>query len=58
MRAIRIVQSAYQLAAFRRLDRLVPGCQWHLLGAEGLLPPPIREFLTDLISRNAAPARP
>ncbi|MFE7182102.1 hypothetical protein [Streptomyces erythrochromogenes] len=36
----------------------VPGCQWHLLGAEGLLPPPVRELLKDLISRDTAPARP
>ncbi|MFG2230528.1 hypothetical protein ACGFNX_10975 [Streptomyces sp. NPDC048723] len=44
----------YQLGEFRRLDSLVPGCQWHLLGAEGMLPPPTRELLQDLIGRNAA----
>ncbi|MFF8610964.1 hypothetical protein ACF06X_34220 [Streptomyces sp. NPDC015346] len=48
----------YQQAQFRLLDHLVPGCQWHLLDTEGLLPPPTREFLKDLISRNTAPARP
>lgn len=46
----------YQLGGFRRLDRLVPGCQWHLLGAEGMMPPPTRELLQDLIGRNAVPA--
>ncbi|MCY0945667.1 hypothetical protein [Streptomyces antarcticus] len=48
----------YQLGEFQRLDRLVPGCQWHLLGAEGMLPPPIRELLQDFISQNAAPTTP
>ncbi|MFE5713437.1 hypothetical protein ACFQ7J_21810 [Streptomyces sp. NPDC056501] len=48
----------YQLAEFRRLDRLIPGCQWHLLAAEGLTPPPVREHLQDLISRHAPPAGP
>lgn len=43
----------YQLGEYRRLDRLVPGCQWHLLAAEGMMPPPTRELLQDLISRNA-----
>ncbi|WP_051779490.1 hypothetical protein [Streptomyces sp. NRRL S-241] len=43
----------YQLGEYRRLDRLVPGCQWHLLATDGLLPPPIRELLQDLINRNA-----
>ncbi|MEU9033324.1 hypothetical protein AB0D45_00130 [Streptomyces sp. NPDC048352] len=42
----------YQLGEYRRLDRLVPGCQWHLLAIEGLMPPPTRELLQDLISRN------
>ncbi|GGQ17802.1 hypothetical protein GCM10010215_48250 [Streptomyces virginiae] len=42
----------YQFGEFRRLDRLLPGCQWHLLAAEGLMPPPTREPLQDLISRN------
>ncbi|MEW1699359.1 MULTISPECIES: hypothetical protein [unclassified Streptomyces] len=42
----------YQLGEYRRLDRLVPGCQWHLLATDGLLPPPIRELLQDLINRN------
>ncbi|MFD8577995.1 MULTISPECIES: hypothetical protein [Streptomyces] len=42
----------YQLGEFRRLDRLLPGCQWHLPAAEGLMPPPTRELLQDLISRN------
>ncbi|MFE5489028.1 hypothetical protein ACFQ7Z_03550 [Streptomyces virginiae] len=43
----------YQVGEYRRLDRLVPGCQWHLLATEGLMPPPTRELLQDLISRNA-----
>ncbi|MFJ5074000.1 hypothetical protein ACIP8Z_05235 [Streptomyces sp. NPDC088553] len=43
----------YQLEEFQRLDRLVPGCQWHLLATDGLMPPPVREHLQDLISRNA-----
>ncbi|MFI8449873.1 hypothetical protein [Streptomyces erythrochromogenes] len=34
----------------------VPDCQWYFLGAEEL-PPPIRELLKDLISRDTAPAR-
>ncbi|MFJ8165942.1 hypothetical protein ACIRBY_34195 [Streptomyces sp. NPDC096136] len=42
----------YQLGEYRRLDRLVPGCQWHLLATEGLLPPPTCELLQDLISRS------
>ncbi|MDX3537526.1 hypothetical protein PV721_24770 [Streptomyces sp. MB09-01] len=45
----------YQLAEFQRLDHLVPGCHWHLLDAEGMMPPPTRELLQDLISRNASP---
>ncbi|MFC8176694.1 hypothetical protein [Streptomyces sp. NPDC057325] len=44
----------YQLGEYRRLDRLVPGCQWHLLATEGLLPPPVREQLQDLIGRDAS----
>ncbi|MFF3013831.1 hypothetical protein [Streptomyces sp. NPDC057939] len=43
----------YQLGEYRRLDDLAPGCRWHLLATEGLMPPPIRELLQDLISRNA-----
>ncbi|MFG2989140.1 hypothetical protein ACGFZK_07535 [Streptomyces sp. NPDC048257] len=43
----------YQLGEFQRLDHLVPGCQSHLLDTEGLMPPPTRELLQDLISRNA-----
>ncbi|MFJ4880829.1 hypothetical protein ACIP93_37255 [Streptomyces sp. NPDC088745] len=43
----------YQVGEYRRLDRLVPGCQWHLLAAEGLMPPPTRELLQDFISRSA-----
>ncbi|WP_329619082.1 hypothetical protein OG357_00025 [Streptomyces sp. NBC_01255] len=43
----------YQLREFQRLDHLVPGCQWHLLDTEGLMPLPTRELLQDLISRNA-----
>ncbi|MFB7178470.1 hypothetical protein ACFCYI_12265 [Streptomyces sp. NPDC056257] len=43
----------FQLGGLQRLDDLVPGCQWHLLGTEGLMPPPVRELLQDLISRNA-----
>ncbi|MFD3330333.1 hypothetical protein [Streptomyces sp. NPDC058701] len=42
----------FQLGAYRRHDRLVPGCQWHLLAAEGMVPPPIRELLQDLISQS------
>ncbi|MGW7440157.1 hypothetical protein [Streptomyces sp. NPDC054849] len=42
----------YQLGEYRRLDQLIPGCQWHLLATDGLMPPPTRELL-DLISRNA-----
>ncbi|WP_406739590.1 hypothetical protein OG365_41310 (plasmid) [Streptomyces sp. NBC_00853] len=42
----------YQLGEFHQLDRLIPGCQWHLLATDGLLPPPVREQLQDLISRN------
>ncbi|MEV7618022.1 hypothetical protein [Streptomyces sp. NPDC089799] len=46
----------YQLGEYRRLDRLVPGCQWHFLATEGLMPPPTRELLQDLISQNAPSA--
>ncbi|XIE81640.1 hypothetical protein AB6O49_34765 [Streptomyces sp. SBR177] len=42
----------YQLGEFRRLDQLVPGCQWHLLATEGLMPPPTRELLQYLIGPN------
>ncbi len=45
----------YQLAEFQRLDHLVPDCQWHLLAVEGMMPPPTREILQDLISRDAPP---
>ncbi|MFF3088852.1 hypothetical protein ACFVRB_28010 [Streptomyces nojiriensis] len=41
-----------QLGEFQRFDVLVPGCRWHLLDTEGLVPPPTRELLQDLISRN------
>ncbi|MEY2233611.1 hypothetical protein [Streptomyces sp. BF23-19] len=47
----------YQLGEFHQLDRLIPGCQWHLLATDGLLPPPVREQLQDLISRDAPLAR-
>ncbi|MFD3870284.1 hypothetical protein [Streptomyces sp. NPDC058623] len=43
----------YQLGEYRRLDQLVPGCQWHLLATDGLMPPPTRELIQDLIGRNA-----
>lgn len=46
----------YQLDEFQRLDHLVPGCQWHLLDTEGLMPPPTRELLQHLISRHAPAA--
>ncbi|MEU6212765.1 hypothetical protein ABZ891_23020 [Streptomyces sp. NPDC047023] len=46
----------YQLGKYRRLDRLMPGCQWHLLATEELMPPPTRELLQDLISRNVPSA--
>ncbi|MFB7609925.1 hypothetical protein [Streptomyces gardneri] len=52
-RALDTLLLLYQLGEFQRLDDLVPGCQWHLLGTEGLMPPPTREFLQDLISQNA-----
>ncbi|WP_053686849.1 hypothetical protein [Streptomyces sp. IGB124] len=42
-----------QLREVRRRDRLTPGMQWHLLDVEGLMPPPIRELLQDLIRRDA-----
>ncbi|MFE5522809.1 hypothetical protein ACFQ9Q_34610 [Streptomyces virginiae] len=42
----------YQLGEFHRLDQRIPGCQWHLLATDGLLPPPVREQLQDLISRD------
>lgn len=42
----------YQLGEYRRIDRLMPGLQWHLLATEELMPPPTRELLQDLISRN------
>ncbi|MGW7064947.1 hypothetical protein ACWGHM_41555 [Streptomyces sp. NPDC054904] len=45
-----------QLQEVRRRDRLTPGCQWHILGVEGVMPPPIRELLQDLISPNAPSA--
>ncbi|WP_174518351.1 hypothetical protein [Streptomyces vietnamensis] len=47
----------YQLEDFQRLDHLVPGCQWHLLDAEGMMPPPTRELLQDFIDRNAPRVR-
>ncbi|KJY31783.1 hypothetical protein [Streptomyces katrae] len=43
----------YQLGELHRLDRLIPGCQWHLLATDGLMPPSVRGQLQDLISRNA-----
>ncbi|MFI7359612.1 hypothetical protein ACIBTP_37490 [Streptomyces avidinii] len=52
-RALDTLLLLYQLGEFQRLDHLVPGCQWHLLDTEGLMPPPTRELLQDLISRNA-----
>ncbi|MCY0962192.1 hypothetical protein [Streptomyces sp. H27-H5] len=46
-----------QFEEYRRLDARMPGCQWHLLGAEGMMPPPTRELLQDLIGRDTATAR-
>ncbi|MEU2391843.1 hypothetical protein [Streptomyces sp. NPDC007369] len=53
--AVDALMLLYQLGAFQQLDRLISGCQWHLLGAGGMLPPPIRELLQDLIARDAPP---
>ncbi|MFJ8212088.1 hypothetical protein [Streptomyces sp. NPDC096033] len=50
--ALDTLMLVYQLGEYRRLDRLVPGGQWHLLATEGLMPPPTRELPQDLISRN------
>ncbi|MEW1637512.1 hypothetical protein AB0469_25995 [Streptomyces sp. NPDC093801] len=47
----------YQLGEFRRLDQRIPGGQWHLLATEGMMPPPVRELIQDLISQKAAAAR-
>ncbi|GAA1545906.1 hypothetical protein GCM10009730_63740 [Streptomyces albidochromogenes] len=44
-----------QLHTFRELDRIVPDCQWHLLGVEGMMPPPVRDLLKDLIGQGSAP---
>ncbi|MFD9047947.1 hypothetical protein [Streptomyces zaomyceticus] len=54
-RALDTLLLLYQLGEIRRLDDLVPGCQWHILAMEGLMPPPTRELLQDLISRSAPP---
>ena len=48
----------YQRERFGLLDGLVPGCRWHLLGMPGMLPPPVRDLLKDLIDQGHAPAEP
>jgi hypothetical protein len=47
-----------QLQEFRLLDRVVPGCQWHLLKSEGVMPPPVRDLLKDLIDQDSVPTEP
>lgn len=57
-RALDTLLVLYQLQEFRLLDRIVPGCQWHLLTSEGVMPPPVRDLLKDLIDQDSAPAQP
>ncbi|WP_206307373.1 hypothetical protein [Streptomyces sp. ICN441] len=57
-RALDTMLVLYQLHEFRLLDRIVPGCQWHLLQSEGVMPPPVRVLLKDLIDQDSAPAQP
>ncbi|MEV7174665.1 hypothetical protein AB0O18_33840 [Streptomyces sp. NPDC093224] len=52
-RAVDALLLLHLLAELHRVDHLVPGCQWHLLDTDGLLPPPVRELLQDLIRQNA-----
>ncbi|MFD1831677.1 hypothetical protein ACFSJS_18760 [Streptomyces desertarenae] len=42
----------YQREQFALLDRLVPGCQWHLLKTPGMLPPPVYDLFKDLIDQG------
>ncbi|MQS06009.1 hypothetical protein [Streptomyces alkaliphilus] len=48
----------FQREQFDLLDGLVPGCQWHLLKTPGMLPPPIRDLLKDLIDQEPASTEP
>ncbi|NUK50121.1 hypothetical protein HRW14_07380 [Streptomyces lunaelactis] len=57
-RALDTMLVLYQLHEFRLLDRILPGCQWHLLKSEGVMPPPVRDLLKDLIDKDSAPAEP
>lgn len=57
-RALDTMLVLYQLQAFRLLDRIVPGCQWHLLKKEGVMPPPVRDLLQELIDQDSAAAEP
>lgn len=53
-RALDTLILLYQLQAFRLRDRIVPGCQWHLLKSDGMMPPPVRDLLKDLIDQDSA----
>ncbi|MFJ9805401.1 hypothetical protein [Streptomyces wuyuanensis] len=57
-RALDTMLVLYQIQEFRLLDRIVPGCQWHLLTSEGVMPPPVRDLLKDLIDQDSSPAEP
>lgn len=57
-RALDTLLVLYQLHEFRLLDRILPDCQWHLLKSEGVMPPPVRGLLRDLIDKDSALAEP
>lgn len=47
----------FQCQMYVKLDRLVPGCQWHVLQIPGVLPPPVRDLiLTKVVGPEAATA--
>ncbi|MGW2748075.1 hypothetical protein [Streptomyces sp. NPDC001450] len=45
----------FQCQMYVKLDRLAPGCQWHVLQIPGVLPPPVRDLiLTKVVGPEAA----
>jgi hypothetical protein len=57
-RALDTLILLHELNEFRSLARLVPDGQWHLLKTEGVMPPPVRDLLKDLIDQDSTPAEP
>jgi hypothetical protein len=48
----------FQRQALVMLDNLLPGCQWNLLEAPGVMPPPIRDLILSKVGNAGGTGKP